>query len=229
METQNHTEREQQRRAWSEHILRGVEKKTPQVEFYIDDDGKPALSIDLRVQDHKIHMDMIPMEHSAWLTIGDINYISLETPEKTYMLWPNISDSWTDTTRWLVETVKPLAIAKKAVQQLLSRRYVTIHNETVTFTGVMRFLDKVWDTKKLVVTDDKIEFEAEEKDEFIALTYQFQPEGPTIFIEYENTRTRDELNVQLTPGFQLHEWVYEQLVSYTVRCDLYYRYRLETL
>ena len=86
METQNHTEREQQRRAWSEHILRGVEKKIPQVEFYIDDDGNPNLSIDLRVQDHKIHMDMIPMERSTWLTIGDINYISLETPEKTYML-----------------------------------------------------------------------------------------------------------------------------------------------
>ena len=87
METQNHTEREQQRRAWSEHILRGVEKKIPQVEFYIDDDGNPNL----------------------------------------------------------------------------------------------------------------------------------------------NTRTHDELKVQLTPGFQLHEWVYEQLVSYTVRCDLYYRYRLEML
>lgn len=80
-----------------------------------------------------------------------------------------------------------------------------------------------------MVANDKIEFEAEEKDEFIALTYQFQPEGPTIFIEYENTRTHDELKVQLTPGFQLHEWVYEQLVSYTVRCDLYYRYRLEML
>lgn len=81
----------------------------------------------------------------------------------------------------------------------------------------------------MVVANDKIEFEAEEKDEFIALTYQFQPEGPTIFIEYENASTHDELNAQLTPGFQLHEWVYEQLVSYTVRCDLYYRYRLEML
>lgn len=224
-----YTEREQQRRTWSEHILRHIDTKTPQVEFYIDDNGTPALSINLRVEDHKIHIDLIPTERSAWLTIGDINYMSLETPEKTYMHWTNISDSWTGSTRWLVDTVKPLTIAKKAVQQLLSRRYVTIHNETITFTGVMRFLDKVWDTNKMVVADDKIKFEAEKNDEFIALTYQFQPEGPTIFVEYKNTHTRDELNVQLTPGFQLHEWVYEQLVSYTVRCDLDYCYRLEML
>lgn len=227
MET--YTEREQQRRTWSEHILRHIDTKTPQVEFYIDDDGHPALSINLRVEDHKIHIDLIPTERSAWLTIGDINYVSLETPEKTYMHWPNISDSWTDSTRWLVDTVKPLTIAKKAIQQLMSKKLLPRYTEILTCDHIMAYLDRVWDPQKMVVENDKIEFEAERGEKFIALSYEFQPEGPTIFIEYEDQTSQDELKVQLTPGFQLHDWVYEQLVSYTVRCDLYYRYRLAIL
>ena len=226
MET--YTEREQQRRTWSEHILRHIEKVTPMVTLYIENE-QPAVSIDLRVEDHKIHINLVPTERSAWLTIGDINYMSLETPEKTYMHWPNISDSWTDSTRWLVDTVKPLTIAKKAVQQLMSKKFLTRYTEVLTCDHIMAYLDRVWDPQKIVVENDKIEFEAERGEKVIALSYQFQPEGPTICSEYEDQTSQDELEGQLTPGVQLHQWLYEQLVSYQVRCDLDYRYRLAIL
>ena len=93
----------------------------------------------------------------------------------------------------------------------------------------MAYLDRVWDPSKAVVGDGKIEFEAERGEKFIALTYQFQPEGPTIFIEYEDQASSDELKAQLTPDVQLHQWLYEQLVSYTVRHDLDTMYRLVIL
>lgn len=226
MEAQKHDE--QLRRSWTENILRHIEKVTPMVTMHIDDE-QPTVSIEVHIEDHHIHIDLVPTERSAWLTIGDINYMSLETPEKTYMHWPNISDSWTDTTRWLVDTVKPLTIARKAVQQLMSKKFLTRYTEILTCDHIMAYLDRVWDPQKMVVTDDKIEFEAERGEKFIQITYRYAPEGPTVFIEYEDQTSQDELKVQLTPGFQLHDWLYEQLVSYTVRHDLYYRYRLAIL
>ena len=226
METQNHDE--ELRRSRTEHALRGIEKITPMVTLHIEDE-RLAVSIEAHIEDHHIHIDVVPTERSAWLTIGDINYISLETPEKTYMHWPNVSDSWTDTTRWLVDTVKPMVIARKAVQQLMSKKFLNRYTEILTCNHIMAYLDQVWDPKKMVVENDKIEFEAERGEKFISITYQFQPEGPTIFIEYEDQTSQDELKVQLTPGVQLHQWLYEQLVSYTVRHDLYYRYRLAIL
>lgn len=226
MET--YTEREQRRRTWSEHVLRHIEKVTPMVTLHIEDE-QSTVSIAVHIEDHHVHIDLVPTERSAWLTIGNINYISLKTPEKTYMHWPNISDSWTDSTRWLVDVVKPLTIAKKAVQQLMSKKLLTQYTEVLTCDHIMAYLDRVWDPKKMAVENDKIEFKAERGEKFIALTYEFQPEGPTIFIEYEDQSSQDELKVQLTPGFQLHDWLYEQLVSYTVRHDLYYRYRLAIL
>nr|DAP52654.1 MAG TPA: hypothetical protein [Caudoviricetes sp.] len=226
METHNHDEK--LRRSWTEHTLRGIEKITPMVTLHIEDE-QLAVSIEAQIEDHHIHIDLMPTERSAWLTIGDINYISLETPEKTYMHWPNISDSWTDTTRWLVDTVKPLVIAKKAVQQLMSKKFLTRYTEVLTCEHIMDYLDRVWDSQKMVVEDDKIEFEAERGEKFIQITYEYAPEGPTISIEYEDQASDDELKVQLTPGVQLHQWLYEQIVSYTVRHDLYYRYRLAIL
>ena len=226
METHNHDEK--LRRSWTEHTLRGIEKITPMVTLHIEDE-RLTVSIEAQIEDHHIHIDLMPTERSAWLTIGDIKYISLETPEKTYMHWPNISDSWTDTTRWLVDTVKPLVIAKKAVQQLMSKKFLTRYTEVLTCEHIMDYLDRVWDSQKMVVEDDKIEFEAERGEKFIQITYEYAPEGPTISIEYEDQASDDELKVQLTPGVQLHQWLYEQIVSYTVRHDLYYRYRLAIL
>ena len=226
METQKHDE--ELRRSWTEHTLRGIEKITPMVTLHIEDE-RPAVSIEVQIEDHHIHIDLVPTERSAWLTMTDIQFFSLKTPEKTYQHWPNISDSWTDTTRWLVDVVKPIAIAKKAAQQLMSKKFLTRYTEVLTCDHIMAYLDRVWDPQKMVVEDDKIEFEAERGEKFIALTYQFQPEGPMVFIEYEDKASSDELKVQLTPGFQLHQWLYEQIVSYTVRHDLYYRYRLAIL
>lgn len=226
METHNHDE--ELRRSWTENTLRGIEKITPMVTLHIEDE-QPAVSIEVQIEDHHIHIDLVPTERSAWLTMTDIQFFSLKTPEKTYQHWPNIADSWTDTTRWLVDVVKPLTIAKKAVQQLMSKKFLTRYTEVLTCDHIMDYLDRVWDPQKMVVEDDKIEFEAERGEKFIHITYRYTPEGPTVFIEYEDQTSQDELKAQLTPGVQLHNWLYEQLVSYTVRHDLYYRYRLAIL
>jgi len=230
METQKtpQEQREEMRRSWTEHTLRGIEKITPMVTLYIDDE-QPTVSIEAQIEDHHIHIDLVPTERSAWLTMNDIQFFSLKTPEKTYQCWPNNSDAWTDTTRWLTDTAKPLVIARKAVQQLMSKKFLTRYTEILTCDHIMAYLDRVWDPKKMVVENNKIEFEAERGEKFIQVTYEYTPEGPTIFIEYEDRTSSDELKVQLTPGVQLHQWLYEQIVSYTVRHDLYYRYRLEIL
>lgn len=226
MDTQNHDEK--LRRSWTETALRGIEKVTPMVTLYIEDE-QPTVSIEAQIEDHHIHIDLVPTERSPWLTMSDINYISLKTPEKTYLHWPNIPDSWTDTTRWLVDTVKPLTIAKKAVQQLMSKKFLTRYTEVLTCDHIMAYLDRVWGPQKTTINGDKIEFEAERGDKFIHVTYEYTPEGPTIFIEYKDQASQDELKVQLTPGVQLHQWLYEQLVSYTVRHDLDMMYRLVIL
>lgn len=226
METHNHDE--ELRRSWTETTLRGIEKITPMVTLHIEDE-QPTVSIEAHIEDHHIHIDLVPTERSPWLTMSDIQFFSLKTPEKTYQHWPNVSDSWTDTTRWLTDTIKPLVIAKKAVQQLMSKKFLTRYTEVLTCDHIMAYLDRVWDPQKMVVEDDKIEFEAERGEKFIALTYQFQPEGSMVFIEYEDKASNDELKVQLTPGVQLHQWLYEQLVSYTVRHDLDIMYRLVIL
>ena len=232
METQKtpQEQREEMRKAWAEQALRNIDKKLPtRVELHIKN-GQPQVAIESAAIDgHSVHIDLVPTERKPWITLEDIQFFSLKTPEKTYQHWPNISDSWTDTTRWLVDVVKPLAIAKKAAQQLMSKKFLTRYTEVLTCDHIMAYLDRVWDPSKAVVGDGKIEFEAERGEKFIALTYQFQPEGPTIFIEYEDQASDDELKVQLTPGFQLHQWLYEQLVSYTVRHDLDTMYRLVIL
>lgn len=230
METQK-TPREYQeelRRSWTETTLRGIEKITPMVTLHIDDE-QPTISIEAHIEDHHIHIDVVPTERSPWLTMSDIQFFSLKTPEKTYQHWPNISDSWTDTTRWLTDTVKPMVIAKKAVQQLMSKKFLTRYTEVLACDHIMDYLDRVWDPQKTTISDNKITFEAERGEKFIQVIYEYMPEGPTIFIEYEDQASSDELKVQLTPGVQLHQWLYEQIVSYTVRHDLDAMYRLVIL
>lgn len=232
METQKtlQEQREEMRKAWAEQALRNIDKKLPKrVELTIKD-CQPRVAIESATIDgHTVHIDLVPTERKPWITLNDIEFFSLKTPEKTYQHWPNREESWTDTTRWLSDVAKPIQIAKKAVQMIVAQRMPKRYLQPIEFIYVSDFIDSVWNPTKMVVDGDKIKFEATKDEETIRLTYQYEPEGPTVNIEYEDGYTFRELKAQLTPGILLHQHLYEQLVSYTVRFDLDRMYRLVIL
>lgn len=223
-------QREEMRQAWAEQALRNIDKKLPTRVELIIKKGQPRVAIESATIDgHSVHIDLVPTERSPWITFSDIEFFSLQTPEKTYQHWPNREESWDDTTRWLSDVAKPVQITKKAVQRIITRQMFKDYLAPTVFIYVSDFIDKVWDPNNMKVDGDKIKFEATKDEETIRLTYQYEPEGPTVHIEYEDGYTFRELKVQLTPGILLHQHIYEHLVSYPVRCDLDRMYRLVIL